>query len=278
VSIIIPVLDGAAVIGEQLAALRDQDYAGDWEVIVADNGSTDGTLAVIAALEPMHRPLRVVDASERRGPSFARNVGARAAAGDVLLFLDADDVVEPTWLSAMAHQLAAADFVVSTDLPSGRQLPLPRHPAKQPNTPRWARGGNVGIRTEMFWRLGGWDERRRVGEDVEFCWRAQREGCHMIVAADARVFYRQPSSLSSMIRKRYSFGESAPGLFREYGIPRRVLRRLVDDLFRLAARSPDLFAGKELRLEWIGSAAGMLGRLRAEVALLFMKLKRANTK
>ena len=100
ISVVIPVRDGAATIGDQLEALGQQTYQGEWEIVIADNGSTDGT-AELAERSWSHprAALRVVDASSRPGSSFARNRGAIEAAGDFLAFCDADDIVAPGWLT-----------------------------------------------------------------------------------------------------------------------------------------------------------------------------------
>ena len=112
ISVVIPARDAAGTIAEQLAALAGQEYVGDWEVIVADNGSTDQTRGIVEDWRARVPGLRVVDASARPGPSFARNRGAADATGDLLVFCDADDAVAPGWLAAVAR--AAVDFDVVT--------------------------------------------------------------------------------------------------------------------------------------------------------------------
>src|SRR6476661_4663287 len=108
ISVIIPVHNGADTIAEQLAALASQTYAGDWEVILADNGSTDTTTKIAELWRSRLPRLSIIDASERAGSSFARNLGAGHAAGDFLAFCDADDIVVPDWLTSLAA--AARDF------------------------------------------------------------------------------------------------------------------------------------------------------------------------
>src|SRR2546423_10557404 len=100
VSVVVAVLDEEAHLGEQLAALAEQTYTGAWEVLVVDNGCTDGSIDVALRFARRLPGLQIVDASERRSLAHARNRGAAEAQGDLLAFCDADDVVLPGWLEA----------------------------------------------------------------------------------------------------------------------------------------------------------------------------------
>ena len=101
-SVIIPVYNGANYITQQLDALAAQTGNPSFEVLVCDNGSTDDTRAVVESYNASY-PLRVVDASQRAGASHARNMGAVQAMGDVLIFCDGDDLVEPDWVASHLH-------------------------------------------------------------------------------------------------------------------------------------------------------------------------------
>ena len=104
VSVIIPAYNASASVSKQLDALSKQALAPTFEVVLADNGSTDGTPTVASAYTDALN-IKVVDASATRGASHARNVGARAAAASRLAFVDADDIVDPRWLSNLFHAL-----------------------------------------------------------------------------------------------------------------------------------------------------------------------------
>src|SRR4051812_35758571 len=109
VSVVLAVRDVGATIDRQLGALAAQAGDGLFEVIVSDNGSTDDTLARVQAWS--HRlPLRIVDASDRRGSAYARNVGVAASSGARILMCDGDDVVSSSWVSALAGALCTADL------------------------------------------------------------------------------------------------------------------------------------------------------------------------
>ncbi|WP_273523822.1 glycosyltransferase [Rhodosalinus sediminis] len=107
VSVIVPVHDVAAHIGPCLQSLREQTFT-DFEVIVVDDGSTDGSdraARAAVARDPRFRLIR----QDNRGLSEARNAGLDAATGAVIAFVDGDDRVMPDFLARMHGALVAHD-------------------------------------------------------------------------------------------------------------------------------------------------------------------------
>src|SRR5689334_1052511 len=137
ISVIIPAYNAAITLGEQLAALKEQVYAGPWEVLVVNNRSTDGTVAVVTRYQVSMPHLRLVQAFDKQGRSYACNVGARAARGDALIFCDADDVAAPGWLAGLAraietHEVVAGPVEVDRLNPRAPWRPTPCGGGKQP--------------------------------------------------------------------------------------------------------------------------------------------------
>jgi len=100
VSIVIPAYNAEQYLGETLASIRAQTYD-DWEIVVADDGSTDRTIEIAESFGFGAR-LRVVPRTgEIRGPAPARNRAIAAATGELVAFLDADDLWLPTYLERM---------------------------------------------------------------------------------------------------------------------------------------------------------------------------------
>jgi GT2 family glycosyltransferase len=274
VSVVIPVRDAANVLGEQLAALARQTYRGRFEVLVVDNGSTDDLVARMPAWQSEFPFTRLVSAHERAGVSHARNVGCRAAHGQLLAICDADDAVVPQWLEAMvdaAHEAEIAGGLrsrhpaTSDDAafwrPLGDQVALPEGLGFLP----YAVGCNLAVWRSVFDELGGWSEDFVAGaDDIDFSWRAQLAGCRLVLAPGAIVQYRVRDSLRSLARQMYRYGKMRGLLvqrYRRHGArpspPHAVAVRWV----RLALALPLATSSRQHRGRWVGLVAREAGRL-----------------
>ena len=270
ISVVVPVLDGLRWLEEQLAALCAQDCAEPWEIVVADNGSTDGTLEVLRSWSDRCAQLRVVDASATAGPAAARNAGVRASTGELLAFCDADDVVRPGWLDAMVHALESAELVgglFDTASLNGGQAAEPAPPAT------WQMGflpaglsSNLGVRRVVFEEAGGFAEDLRVGEDVDLCWRLQLAGHRFGWATGAVVAKREEARFGRVLLRGISYGRSGSLLYRRYraaGARRQVWAavRSVGWLLVSLVRLGD----QRVRRSWARAAGMRIGRLVGSV-------------
>ncbi|GEL48461.1 hypothetical protein CHO01_35770 [Cellulomonas hominis] len=205
VSVVIAARDAAATLPAQLRALARQDFAGDWEVLVADNGSRDATAQVVGQAPrrlPALRELRYVDASAQRGAGPARNAAASVARGDVLAFCDADDVVADDWLRTLLPAVHRTDALVGGRLEWQRlnaastlsSRALPQTDGLQHSAPVWwlpsASSSNLAVPADAFLRVGGFDPVARYLEDTDLCWRAQLGGASLHYEHDAVVHMR----------------------------------------------------------------------------------------
>ncbi len=110
-SVIIACYNGAETLADQLDGLAAQSCSQPWEVIFADNRSTDNSRAIAEQYKDRLPNLKIIDASEKQGKSFALNKGILAARGDSIAFADADDQVAPGWLAALGNALETHDLV-----------------------------------------------------------------------------------------------------------------------------------------------------------------------
>lgn len=235
-SVIIPVRNGAADLPVQLEALAGQEFGEAWEVVIADNGSTDGTPEVAQGFRPRLGALQVVDASASPGQAFALNAGAEAARGRSLLLLDADDVVAPGYLSAMAAALEESPVVAARldcDSLNPPWLRCSRPPTQTDGVGApfaflpSAAGCSIGVWRETFLAVGGFDPALMLGNDVDFCWRVQLAGHSIRFVADAVVGYRYRDTLVGIFAQARTYGTAGPALYRRYrdkGMPRRSAR------------------------------------------------------
>lgn len=101
ISVVIPTFRRPVLLARCLDAVLAQDYAGEFEVIVVDDGGTEDTRELVAALAPAGgRPaLRYLRPTLAHGPAVARNCGWRAALGELIAFTDDDAVPDPDWLT-----------------------------------------------------------------------------------------------------------------------------------------------------------------------------------
>ncbi|MCS7030606.1 MAG: glycosyltransferase [Gloeomargarita sp. SKYG116] len=106
-SVVIPTYNRRPILAKALYALEQQDWAGPYEVIVVDDGSTDDTLTWLQTHQTELPHVRWY-AQAHQGPAAARNWGITQAQGDTIVFIDSDLVVTPVFLRAHAEQLQAA--------------------------------------------------------------------------------------------------------------------------------------------------------------------------
>jgi glycosyltransferase involved in cell wall biosynthesis len=269
ISVVMPVLNGEAHLGDQLASLAAQTYDGDWELVVVDNRCTDRSIEIVNGWRDRLPALVVVDARRRRGLNRARNAGAAAARGDFIAFCDADDMTAPGWLDALAEAAPHNDIVggavdrreLNDDL---RRAWQPSEPVTAPDTSYGflpsAAGGNCGIWADVA-RAVGWDEAFSFGSsDIDFGWRAQLAGYRLGFAPDALTRVRFRTSLRATARQYFRYGVSEPRLYRRHR--HNGMRRDPDarETWTWLVRSPRLLLSETGRGHWVRVAASKCGR------------------
>ena len=104
-SIVVPVYNVARYLTKCLQSLIDQDMpAGDYEIVVVDDGSTDGSLSIVQHFAQKHDNVRIYS-QENGGLSVARNTGIRQAEGEFLMFVDSDDYLQPESLGGLLRRV-----------------------------------------------------------------------------------------------------------------------------------------------------------------------------
>jgi GT2 family glycosyltransferase len=271
ISVVVPVRNGMPWVEHQLRALGAQRVAVDWEVVVADNGSGDGTRSCVERWSERYPRIRMVDASARRGAGAARNIGVRSARGHLLAFCDADDVVQPGWLASMVTALSGTDLVSGVfdfGALNGMRQSVPVVAAtRQLGFLPFALSANLAVRREAFDAVGGFREELASGEDVDLCWRLQLAGYRFAVAADAVVEKRERVGGRAIFRAAWSYGRCDPRLYRRYRADgmRRDLQGAAKAWAWLLVAVPGLVQASRRR-QWVRTFGIRAGRLAGSVA------------
>lgn len=229
--VIIACRNGAATLAETLAGLAAQDWDRPWEVILADNGSTDGSVALFEAFAAAHPRAgltwRVVDAGAEAGKPFALNTAITAAAAPAVAFCDADDVVGDGWLAAMGEALATQAIVASRidfDRLNPGWIGRSRGALQQDGLEALgflpgrvhAGGGTLGLQTAVVEAIGGFDPGFAYLEDTEFTLRAQEAGYTIGFVPEAVMHVRARDALKPIFRQSYNWGKYEMKLVARY--------------------------------------------------------------
>lgn len=277
-SVIIPCLNAEATFAGQLEALCRQQWHRRWEIVVADNGSTDETLGIVRRYRRRLPQLRVIDASARRGCAAARNIGIRAARADRFAFCDVDDEIGDGWVAAMGEALLRHEFVAcrvddrrlnpqwvralwpaNTDVQEGVQVCLDFLPS--------APGCGFGLTRRLFEGVGDFDETLPRLDDFDYSWRVQLLGERVHLVPDAVIYYRHRHSLLGTFRLCVADGHSEVMLLRKFareGMPWRPMRHALRDwvfmpLGLLRVRDRVSWGA------WLKSAGMLAGRVRGSL-------------
>jgi hypothetical protein len=257
IAIVIPCFNAATTLGVTLGSALGQDMP--LEVIVVDDGSSDGSLAVARKFEPTVRVLT----GPNRGVSAARNRGVAETTADWIIFLDADDLLEPGTVSQRlaVAKAANADVVISDwldicDDGSGhlntgarRSIDWPALEADAELATAlhvWATTAAVLYRRSLVERIGGFRPDLPIIQDARFLFDAAYHGARFARAAHVGAQYRiGPGSLSRRNPARFwedvlLNGQQIEALWRGKGSLDYAHRRAVFGIYNTAGRG--LFA------------------------------------
>lgn len=178
VSVVIPVYNRRESIARAVASVLEQDVS-RVEILIVDDGSTDGTSDLVRSFGDPR--VHLLGDGRRRGVSGARNLGAAAAEGGILTFLDSDDEALAGWLDAFlgSFQDTSVGLVCvgverleernDVQRPISIQLPAPA--PHYGHRPVLFLAGSFAVRRELFSEIGGYDEDLRFAENSELAMR-----------------------------------------------------------------------------------------------------------
>lgn len=275
VTLVIPTYNRADALLETLDALTRLDYPADrWEAVVVDDGSPEDVRGPVEAwIQRTGAPVRYLR-QQNAGPAAARNRGAAAARGEVLIFIDNDVLVEPNFLRQHLDALATHPraWIVGRVIQPQQLHATPfgryrdglherfhaSHPAGQLTETIWITTQNLSLPTRDFRDLGGFDESFTIAssEDWELGYRARQQGIRMLYHGELAVRHNDWAvDLERFCERQRTYSLSDVLLWRKYGSdtprerlihenspadwrkdpPRRVVRKLVKAFFATRA-------------------------------------------
>jgi glycosyltransferase involved in cell wall biosynthesis len=232
-SIIIPAKNEERVIGTCLQHIADLDFrADDFEVILADNGSTDRTVEIFRSWSDRLN----LSAVERPDVSIAalRNAAAAISRGKLLGFLDADCLVPRNWLKDAEDFLEGADakivgahFRIPNDSTWIARCWFDDEHSNRAGETSYVPSGDLLVSRSTFDRIGGFDESLQTNEDYEFCQRAKRAGFSVYSFPQLEVIHLgTPQSISAFYHKQAWHGQHVLRVFVQ-NLPRFYNARVV---------------------------------------------------
>jgi peptidoglycan/xylan/chitin deacetylase (PgdA/CDA1 family) len=184
ISVVIPALNEERFIGECLESLKNQDYTGEYEIIVADNGSNDATVDIARSYG-----VKVIRCLGEKSVFYARQAGANAALGDIIAQADADTVYPRDWLSKIADNFAShPDSAALTgrffykDPPSWAWFEyflrngINRLSMALLRIPLLVSGATFAFRKRAFLDIGGYSVKSFSADQIDICSRLSKAG------------------------------------------------------------------------------------------------------
>lgn len=220
VTVIIPAKNEENYIARCLRSVLDQDYPGHLvKVVVVDNGSTDGTRAIVDSFAQTGR----VELLVREGGTISavRNLGAAQAQGSYLAFLDGDCVPAPDWLRSGIEflqrqaEVVCIGFAASPPDPAASWVERTWHHLCSTSRSRgtrkaaWLSSFNLIMRRDVFLRVGGFNEALATCEDADLGYRLSAHGSLLLSDSCSVRHLDEPTTLSQFFRKELWRGQSS---------------------------------------------------------------------
>ena len=231
VSIVIPHWNNVDVLSECLESISNTDFE-NFETIVVDNASTDNSVASVRSNYPN---VKLIENDKNYGYAGGCNIGAEAASGDFLIFLNNDTVQEKDWISNLIKTINSDDKIAAVQpkilnyydrnvfdyaggsgghmdiycfpFARGRIFSFQENDEGQYNNKEkcfWSSGTCFMVRRELFQKSGGFDESFFAHmEEIDLCWRLYAMGFEVWVEPDSVVYHKNALTLPMYSHKKY---------------------------------------------------------------------------
>jgi glycosyltransferase involved in cell wall biosynthesis len=231
-SVIVPSFNRQEEIRELLDSFTRLQFPPEkYELIIADDGSTDGTETLVREYRQQCNFTLHFYRQENRGPGMARNMGMEKAKGDFFIFIDSDCTVSPQWLQAIETDLhreqadafggpdsyregfspllkainyAMTSFITTGGIRGHKKKGLGKY---------YPRSFNMGLSREVYEKIGGFGALRH-GQDIEFSHRIIQSGAKVILVPHAIVYHKRRTSVKKFFRQVFNWGAARINLYK----------------------------------------------------------------
>ena len=223
VSVVVCTYNGSRTLQDTVMGLKQLEYP-NYEVIIVDNGSTDGLTSEIA----QQSGFRVIRTAPT-GLSAARNAGLLESQGEIVAYIDDDAWPDPHWLHYLVNSFKTSDHcgIGGPNIQPPGDGPIAECVANSPGGPAHIMltddiaehipGCNMAFRKSQLEEVGGFDPQFRVaGDDVDICWRLQSRGWSIGFSAGALVWHHRRNSISAYLRQQRGYGRAEALLERKW--------------------------------------------------------------
>jgi glycosyltransferase involved in cell wall biosynthesis len=260
ISVVIPFRGSGTELRRQVSAVAGQIDPTIDEVIVVLNGASPENESWLKTSGLTG--VRIVHAVEQAGASYARNVGALSARGEIVAFTDADDIVQPGWISGIREAFASSQrirAVIGSQRNRVEGVPPAssfRPPVTLPGGPLLMQTNNLAIMRETFEGLHGFDEELPFCEDRDFSFRFADAGMGYRYAENVRVDRFMPYEIRRAAGKQVNYIWWGHVVNRKHG--RRDRSRLPRALLAVCVRAPFVLTRSRMGRSLLGSSIGVI--------------------
>ena len=277
-TVILTAHNRADLVEEMLASLAEQEWGGDWDIVLVDNDSTDATPEILERwADKMPVPTQVVTATEHHNLCYSRAAGVAVSDGEAIAFLDDDDMIAPGYVAAIADALRDHPFVgprhdhtlLNDEVSAAYRGGFQTTELGTAFGVEMVSGGGFSCRRQLWDDLGG--QRAEIGygaEDIDFALRAADRGARPGFVPDAVYHVRLRTGARTSFRQGRQFGAARAMIHALHGQAAgsrpesvgRVLRRWAGLAFRL----PNL-RHEGPRLVWLWQLGRQIGQLQGSL-------------